>query len=178
VPDVITLRPFREDDLPLLETLSNDPEAAGAYQFFGWYDAGVVRKEFQESGFLDGNGGRLVVARDGERIGFVSFERRQTGMVSFCWEIGITLVAQARGHGHGTAVQRILVDYLFRHTLANRVEAETESTNVREQRSLEKAGFTREGVRRGCGYRDGHWRDMVMYGVLRAEVDLPDHESG
>ena len=37
---------------------------------------------------------------------------------------------------------------------------------------LEKAGFIKEGVMRGAGFRDGRWHDGVMYSVLRAEVDL------
>jgi RimJ/RimL family protein N-acetyltransferase len=27
-------------------------------------------------------------------------------------------------------------------------------------------------VLRGCGFRDGQWRDGVLYSILRAEVDL------
>jgi RimJ/RimL family protein N-acetyltransferase len=42
--------------------------------------------------------------------------------------------------------------------------------NIAEQRALEWAGFTREGVLRGACFRAGAWRDMVMYSVLRAEV--------
>jgi RimJ/RimL family protein N-acetyltransferase len=54
----------------------------------------------------------------------------------------------------------------------NRVEAETEITNIAEQRALEKAGFTREGVRRGAIFRQGQWHDDVLYSLLRHEVDL------
>jgi RimJ/RimL family protein N-acetyltransferase len=65
-----------------------------------------------------------------------------------------------------------LTRYLFAHTQANRIEAGTEITNVGEQRALEKAGFTREGVLRGALFRHGQWRDCVFYGVLRDDVDL------
>jgi RimJ/RimL family protein N-acetyltransferase len=54
----------------------------------------------------------------------------------------------------------------------NRIQAETEITNIAEQRALEKAGFTREGVARGAAFRAGQWHDNVLYGVLRAEVAL------
>jgi RimJ/RimL family protein N-acetyltransferase len=57
-------------------------------------------------------------------------------------------------------------------SLANRIQATTEISNLAEQRALEKAGFSREGVLRGCGFRDGRWRDGVLYSILRAEVDL------
>jgi Acetyltransferases, including N-acetylases of ribosomal proteins len=38
-----------------------------------------------------------------------------------------------------------------------------------EQWALSKAGFAREGVLRGYGFRDGEWRDAVMYSILRED---------
>jgi RimJ/RimL family protein N-acetyltransferase len=51
----------------------------------------------------------------------------------------------------------------------HRIEAATDIENVAEQRVLEKAGFTREGVLRGIGWRDGCWRDGVTYRILRTD---------
>ena len=50
-----------------------------------------------------------------------------------------------------------------------RVEAHTDVENVAEQRALSKAGFTREGVVRGAQWRDGAYRDGLLYSILRAE---------
>jgi len=68
--------------------------------------------------------------------------------------------------------QRALAEYLFATTLAERIEAETDVENIAEQRALERAGFTREGVLRHTQFRAGRWRDNVIYSVLRAEVSL------
>jgi RimJ/RimL family protein N-acetyltransferase len=68
---------------------------------------------------------------------------------SWCWQFGILLRAGLRGRGIGTLAQRMLADYLFAHTRAHRVEAYTDVSNIAEQRALEKAGFTREGVAPG-----------------------------
>jgi RimJ/RimL family protein N-acetyltransferase len=65
-----------------------------------------------------------------------------------------------------------MVRYLFAYTQVNRIEAITESTNIAEQRALDKAGFTREGVLRGATYRAGRWHDQIIYSVLRDEVEL------
>jgi RimJ/RimL family protein N-acetyltransferase len=46
--------------------------------------------------------------------------------------------------------------------------------NVAEQRALERAGFTREGVLRHAQFHLGHWRDTVIYSVLRAEISLEE----
>jgi RimJ/RimL family protein N-acetyltransferase len=53
-----------------------------------------------------------------------------------------------------------------------------DATNVAEQRALEKAGFTREGILRGTTFRQGRWHDQVMYSVLREEVVLEDPTAG
>ena len=86
-----------------------------------------------------------------------------------CWNIGIWLVPEHRGKGHGTEAQRLGAAYLFEHTMMERVEAGTETGNVGEQRALEKAGFTREGVLRRACFRGGEWRDMVIFSKLRGE---------
>ncbi len=87
--------------------------------------------------------------------------------------IGIWLTRAARGHGFGTIAQGLAVDLLFRHTTANRVEAHTDVENVAEQRALEKAGFSREGVIRGSQWRNGAYHDGYLYSVLRAEWSTP-----
>ena len=55
----------------------------------------------------------------------------------------------------------LVARYLFEHTPANRVEAQTDIENIAEQRALEKAGFTREGVARGSQFRAGAYHDLV-----------------
>jgi len=93
------------------------------------------------------------------------------------WAIGIGLAPEFRGRGYGSEAQQLLVRYLFAHTPVNRVEATTEIANVAEQRALEKAGFTREGILRGASFRQGRYRDYVIYSVLRDEVKLEDSAS-
>jgi RimJ/RimL family protein N-acetyltransferase len=44
-----------------------------------------------------------------------------------------------------------------------RLEASTDVDNAAEQRALEGAGFTREGVLRSAQFRDGAFHDLVLY---------------
>ncbi|HET7399121.1 MAG TPA: GNAT family protein [Intrasporangium sp.] len=115
--------------------------------------------------------GRLGVEAGGRLVGMVSWHWRDWGpnAGSRCPMIGIWLYAGSRGVGVGTQAQRLLVDLLFLHTTANRVEAHTDVDNVAEQRALERAGFTLEGVVRGAQWRSGRYRDGRLYSVLRAE---------
>ena len=104
-------------------------------------------------------------------MGVVSWHWVQWGPTapSRCPMIGISLLATYRGQGVGTQAQRALADLFFRQTTVNRVEAHTDIENVAEQRALEKAGFTREGLIRGAHWRDGRHRDGPLYSILRAE---------
>ncbi len=174
---LVRLRPVAETELDLLELLSGDPGEASEYGFFGYRNPGRLRRDFAGKGFISDDDGRLAVVLGGagaagEFIGEVSWHRAVTGPGSFSWNIGIGLLASARGQGHGTRAQRLLAEYLFAHTQVNRIEAGTEVGNAAEQRSLEKAGFTREGILRGSCFRAGRWRDMVSYSIVRADVDL------
>jgi len=168
----LRLRPVGEDDLPLLYRLTSDPSATGEYGWFGWQDPGVYRRPWEENGLLSDDDGMLVVAKGAESLGFMNWSKHQTAGVSYCWELGMALAPEARGRGYGAQAMRLLAVYLFSHTLVNRIEALTETSNIAAQRALEKAGFTREGVLRGFGFRAGRWVDGVIYSLLRAEIDL------
>src|SRR5215469_14480415 len=162
--ETVYIRPIIESDLDLLETMASDPDEASPFGFFGYRDPVRPRREFAENGFLTQDYGRLAVAL---------MTRFVTGPNSHSWNIGISLLAKARGKGYGTRAQRLLAEYLLAHTQLNRIVAETEVDNVAERRALEKAGFSYEGTLRGSCFRAGEWRDMASYSIVRSDVDLP-----
>lgn len=167
----LALRPVREAELSILETLTQDPTSTGEFAWFGWFHPRNYRTAWTDNHLLSGDGGVLIVEVDGDAVGFVNWRKASATVASFHWEIGIALLPEVRGRGYGTIAQRQLIEYLFAHTTAHRVEAATEVGNVAEQRALEKAGFRREGVSRGVGWRAGAWRDGVRYAVLRTDLD-------
>lgn len=116
---------------------------------------------------------RAVIECDGVIVGTMSWSPQVYGgsRGSRAWMIGIALTAGARGQGIGSLAQRMLARELFMLTDAHRVEASTDVENIAEQRALERAGFTREGIVRQAQYRgDGAHHDLVIYGVLRGEL--------
>ncbi len=86
------------------------------------------------------------------------------------WNIGVSLVPEARGQGFGSDAQRLLAQHLFATTALNRAEPVTDVENAAELRALAEAGFTREGVLRGAQFRASRWRDVVVCSVMRGEV--------
>jgi [ribosomal protein S5]-alanine N-acetyltransferase len=109
-----------------------------------------------------------VALPEGTLAGIVSWRSIQTGgPEGGCLDIGALLFPEYRGRGLGTAAQRLLVEYLFATTLANRLQAITDVDNLAEQKALERAGFRREGVMRGLAFIGGRWRDGMLYARLR-----------
>lgn len=169
----IRLRPVREDDLTALE--ENETRDADPWNWFKHMPEGALRRRLAADGMLSEQSGTLAVeGPDGALAGTVSWFTVQHGPSSACLalNIGISLLPGQRGQGYGSAAQRGLTEYLFATTLTERIEAETDVENIAEQRALERAGFTREGVLRRTQFRAGRWRDNVIYSILRAEVSL------
>ncbi|MFJ8623624.1 GNAT family N-acetyltransferase [Kitasatospora sp. NPDC093550] len=167
--EAVSLRPVAEADLPALGRLINDPQATGEFQWHGWRDPERLRRRWEEHGLLGDDQWIFAVVLGDEFCGFVAADRMGLLPTMPYWNIGIQLAPHARGRGIGTRAQRLLVDYLFACTPVMRVEADTETGNLAEQRALEKVGFTREGVHRAVTFRAGEWRDSVMYGLLRTD---------
>jgi RimJ/RimL family protein N-acetyltransferase len=171
----VRLRPLTLDDCTIAEaneqTAENEP-----YSFYGFTRPQRMRKLVESGDAFQSWGdqkGRLAVEAEGEYIGHVSWHPVHYGPIPApAINFGISLIPSGRGKGHGTEAQRLLVAYLFANTTVNRLEASTDVENQAEQRALEKAGLAREGVVRGCHFRNGEYRDMVLYSILRR-----DHEA-
>lgn len=165
----VRLRRAMLEDAERLE-LWQSVEYKGEFNDFGT-SFHPVRDAIRETGLVGENGGTLVVesAANSMPIGTVSWRTVRYGPnpESAAWNIGISLVPEARGQGLGTEAQRLLADHLFATTPVNRVEAMTDADNEVEQRSLEKAGFAREGVLKGSQYRAGGWHDLVVFARVR-----------
>jgi RimJ/RimL family protein N-acetyltransferase len=152
-PVEVTLRPLREGEATV-----------GSSSV--WDDWGV-RDAPQPAGL-----GRMVVEVGGQPVGDVSWHSVWYGPndASRALNIGISLAAEHRGRGIGSRAQRLLVEHLFATTAVERVEASTDVDNTAEQRSLEKAGFRREGMLRSAQGRVDGLHDLVAYSFLRSDL--------
>jgi len=171
----IRLRPVTEADLIMIRRFAIEPGLIGL-DWSGFTDPKAVERRFDTDSYLGADDGRLIVdvGKDGpgwEPAGLVSYSKRYHGSRSFAWEIGIALLPEWRGRGIGWRAQAIFCSYLFENTSVQRIEASTHAENAAEQRSLEKAGFTLEGVMRAAEYRGGQWRDGYLYSRLRTDPD-------
>lgn len=176
VVTALTLRPATEADRAFLDRMAS-PAVAGPFNTFppdprDGPDGPDGPEEDDELRAADvGAGAALAVLDDGTPVADLSWFGTVYGpnQRSVAWKIGCTVDVPFRRRGYGSLAQRMLADQLFATTAAHRVEADTDVGNVAEQRALERAGFTREGVLRGAQYRAGTWHDLVLYSRLRGD---------
>lgn len=169
----VTLRPFRADDLDVLDGASRTEDGV---DFFGFRPTNEFARRYAVDGLLSVDHGNLVVALDDAPIGDVGWYAVHNGppSVARALNIGIELLAEHRGHGYGTAAQRMIATHLFSTTAIERLEASTDVENLAEQHALVKAGFTREGRLRHAWFRAGAWRDTILYSRLRDDPTPSD----
>ena len=171
----VRLRDVTLADADLLDAWAADSALQGGFNDFGVAADPTPRDVLEKGPLRNERNGFLMVERvaDGVPIGSVGWHRVSYGPnpESAAWNFGIDIIPEARGQGFGSEAQRLLAAWLFEHTDANRVEASTDIENVAEQRALEKAGFTREGIARGAQFRAGGHRDLITYARVRDDAD-------
>ncbi len=172
IGQLVGLRPITERDIDMLEAWLAEPEYAGTFNTIGLTRPGIFRAGFARDGLLtDDRGTLLIVTKAGDFAGDINYRSVSFGgnRGNNCYELGITVATAQRGRGYGTEAQRLLAAFLFATYPIARVQASTDRENIGEQRSLERAGFTREGTMRQAQFRAGEWHDMILYSKLRGE---------
>ncbi|MEZ4631402.1 MAG: GNAT family protein [Deinococcales bacterium] len=171
---LVYLRPVKASELDLLITWTNDIEHTSEYNFFGYKHVDYIREEYAKNGLLDPRGGSLLVIEklSDDILGTVGYHQISYGPNdgSKVYNIGISLSPEHRNKGYGSEAQRLFAAYLFETYTIMRIEASTDISNLAEQRALEKAGFSREGIARQAQWRKGAWHDLMVYSKLRGEV--------
>ena len=170
----IRLRPLRDEDWRKFEEWGSTREALwGPFQRFQLDQVPLLREAYQQTGLLKRDGGMLLIETSSDRqvVGFVRYTLLSLPDADIPHpEIGFGIPEiSSRGKGHAQEAVRLLVGYLFAGYPVERVSALTDEENKPAQQVLESVGFQREGALRRAMFRDGEWRDVVLYGILRHE---------
>jgi RimJ/RimL family protein N-acetyltransferase len=84
-------------------------------------------------------------------------------------EVGIALLAEARGQGYGTAALRLIVDFGFTRLNLRRLHLVVLESNAGAIAAYRKVGFVEEGRHREHAWVRGQYQDEVTMGLLRSE---------
>lgn len=168
----VSLRPFRQEDLPSLRRWFDDGEVM---RYWGNSSPLVSEHAFEADLAPDGrftkfeeNGYFCICDESGRPIGRVEYEGLSSEDRSA--ELGILIGEKdAWNKGYGPEAIVLLLDWLFNQRGAHRVWLTVQARNARAQRAYEKVGFAREGTWREHYFYDGAFHDEYLYGILAEE---------
>lgn len=84
-------------------------------------------------------------------------------------DFGIAIERAYWSRGYGTDATRTILKFAFEEMNLHRVSLGVLDYNTRAQRCYEKCGFRVEGRERQARFRNGHWCDHIMMGILQDE---------
>lgn len=86
--------------------------------------------------------------------------------------IGYWLIKEAEGKGIVTKSCKAIINYGFNELGLHRIEIKAAVDNLRSQAVPEKLNFRREGVLRQAELVNNEFLDLILYSILRHEVDV------
>lgn len=170
----VILRPIQDQDWDIFEQWAQSREALwGPFQRFQMDHITQLRQAYQESKLLTREAGFLLIEtiENPQVVGFVRYTLLHFPDADIPYpEIGFGIPETgARRKGYAQEATALLLEYLFGGYPTERIAAFTDVDNLPAQHVLEKAGFQREGTLRRASFRDGQWRDIAIYSVLRMD---------
>lgn len=84
-------------------------------------------------------------------------------------EVGLSLLPEHRGRGHGRDVLRVLLRLGFRTRNLRRIHLQTLASNAPALAAYRAVGFVEEGRLREHAWVEGAYDDVVLMAVLRAD---------
>jgi RimJ/RimL family protein N-acetyltransferase len=177
----IRLRPIERDDLPRFVAWFADPEVRANLSLFlplsraqeeRWYENVLVQPPEEQPFAVDAR----VEGESWHHIG-------AAGLQNLHWrtrstEIGLVIGDRAFWRqGLGTEVTAVLVRFAFATLNLHRVALRVYEDNAPARRVYEKVGFVLEGRQRDGDFREGRYRDVLVYSILRHEWSDPSREQ-
>ena len=172
---LVTLRPFRDEDLPAMAEALADPEVlqlTGSVHTTAeaaarrpvvddamrrWYSSRNAQTDRLDLAVVDNATGRCV----GEAVLY------QWAEADAACRFRILIGPHGRDRGLGTEATRLMLDHGFTALGLRRITLDVYASNPRARRAYEKAGFAADGVRRAALRFDDRWIDAVTMSATR-----------
>jgi RimJ/RimL family protein N-acetyltransferase len=169
----VTIRRARSDDADFLVDLVTHEDVE---PFLAAVRAKGRAEILEEIGRSDSDAeafGVFVIEVDGERAGTMRFERgnARSRIANLG---GLAVHPDFRGANVADTAARLFQRHLFDDLGYHRAQMEIYGFNERAMRHAERAGFTREGVRRQAYWRNDEWVDGVLYGLVAEDLEASD----
>lgn len=163
---LVRLRPWCENDLPLLCSLRNDtlvqaqllarPRGSTMEQVREWL---IGFENDPQSIFLVISG-----VADDQSMGFVQV--KHIDPLNRRAQLGVALAAKHAGRGFGVEAITLLQSYLRKNWNLHKLMLQVRGDNIRAQTAYLKSGFKTCGVFKEHVFIDGGWHDVVNMEVF------------
>jgi len=163
----VRLRKLRESDIgPLVDVREHEYDDMTFPGGFDDEQRALLHERVAHSGDFHLGEYLFAIEIGGRLVGEIQARSAPHAMPPGVFELGVALFDEAdRGHGVGTRAVALMTERLFADGEAHRVQATTDVGNAAMRGSLERLGFTMEGVLRGfMPSKDGP-RDYAMYAL-------------
>lgn len=168
----LILRKFKCSDIETMyHNWANDDEVT---KFLTWpthensqVTAVILESWIAEYNEMDTYKWCIEFKETGEAIGSISIVSINQNVNSL--EIGYCIGQKYWNHGLTSEAVRRVVDYLFSHIEANRIEAHVDPRNNSSAAVLVKAGFIETGLRRQVAINNMGICDVVTYEILQED---------
>lgn len=158
---VVTLRGWRETDVPAVVRICQDPEIARFTRVPSPYTEEDAQ-DFLEHQDVEEMGFAIVGADEHDDVlGSIGLRDAGEGR----GELGYLVAAHARRRGVASRAVRMLAKWALTDVGLARVQLYTRVDNPASQRTAERAGFRREGVLRSYMLIKGERHDAVIFGL-------------
>ena len=165
----VSIRRARPDDAAFLVELFTHEDVEPFLAAVRPKDLESVREEIERSESDREAFGVFVIEVDGEAAGTMHFER--SNKRSRIADLGgLAIHPDFRGRKVGDQAARQFQRHLLRDLGFHRLQMEIYGFNERAMRHAERAGFTREGVRRKAYWRNEEWVDGVLFGLVAEDL--------
>jgi RimJ/RimL family protein N-acetyltransferase len=165
----VSIRRARADDVEFLVELFTHEDVEPFLAAVRPKDPQSVADEIARSDGEPDAFGLFVVEVDGRRAGSMRFTRanRRSRIADLG---GLAVHPDFRGRKVADEAARQFQRHLLDELGFHRVQMEIYGFNERAMAHAERAGFTREGVRRKAYWRNEEWVDGVLYGLIAEDV--------
>ena len=167
------LRKQTDDDIIPMLRLCQDEEV------MLYYGKELYKEEKQSKDELDwfikiwkeGTGLRWIISLKADEkligdIGFYDYEKKHRKT-----EVGYKLASAHWKKGYMSEALEAVLEYIYKETDVNRVQALVDPRNPPSYLLLEKYGFQQEGTLRDYEFEKGDYVDLVILSILRREWD-------
>lgn len=179
VDENISLRQHepKKDARPLWEIYCDEENFkyfSGYRKPHDWNEEGAIRaEESRIKGFKGKREYSWVVTLNGEVVGQIqlfNFTNHNT-----CAEVGYFIKRKYWNQGINTKVLKAVCKFGFRVMGFERIEAIAHVDNIGSNRTLQKAGFTKEGMLRKRFYLNDKAEDGNMYAIVKEDLGIRGH---